>query len=657
MPPTRAKRACNFCNGRRIRCNVTESTPCHNCTTAKIDCIVRQSGRGKWPRQPKAQKSHKEITPHVGPNTEPDDVPSAATHESLAYGHEESRGQMRSPQGNSFNQLAIPCQDNEVYIGESTLLGAVRNDRTQNELQRSSKASLRYQLPVMGAVPEWEHERRKRRLETLAAEGAMSLPDKSVQNKLLEAYFKWFHVCFPVVNKQTNARQTQMGDISPMLCQAMMFIGVIHCNADQLQELGLGSGEEAKHLFYNRAKDLYDADFESDSLIQVQTMFLLSFWRAGPLLQKDCRYWLGGAITLAQKKGMHRSFGSPNLGQTRLRKRIWWSIYVRECQCAAALGLPNRIRDDDCDIAHLTIEDFEDPEIPNPSSVGSSQEEIHYAIEMANLARFLGRIVHKEYTPNSDHSVSGREHLRSELSSWYQRLPDFLRLENKSGNLFVGMLHMAYNNLLILLSRRAFVAENHGASQDEGQIAYHAACQISRIAEDLLAEDLLGYGQIHLITCLFNALCIHTVNLRRVKGTARLVAEHRAKICLYGLKESQKTWEVTNWILQIFFQYLDRSMARLLDTKEQEDENNNTLPMGRLDTASSGHPKHATNGQTETLVEESELGLDMPFPWSFGQNNLDFTGPQGQDESWINAFSCLDGITPVDLELLAGCLT
>ncbi|KAJ5287584.1 hypothetical protein N7478_003270 [Penicillium angulare] len=144
---------------------------------------------------------------------------------------------------------------------------------------------------------------------------------------------------------------------------------------------------------------------------------------------------------------------------------------------------------------------------------------------------------------------------------------------------------------------------------------------------------------------------------RYTGSTARLVAEQRAKICLYGLRELQKTWEVTNWILQIFFQYLDRSMARLLDTKEQEDENNHIMPMGSLHTGSSGPPKHAVSGQMEITVEGNELGLDIPFSWSFGQNNMDFTGSHGQDESWINAFSCLDGITPVDLELLAGCLT
>ncbi|KAJ5974714.1 hypothetical protein N7481_011924 [Penicillium waksmanii] len=650
MPPARARRACTFCNGRRIKCNVTESMPCHNCVAANVECHVRESGRGKWPRQPKVPKTGKEVSPQAGVHAETD-------CSILSTAQESSTGHAQSAEGGPLDQPTFLCQDNEVYLGESTLLGAVHSTRPEPRFHRSIKPSLRYPLPAIAAIPEWEHQRRKRRLETLAAEGAMTLPEKSVQNVLSKAYFEWFHACFPVVDKKTaldQSGQSRGGDISPMLFQAMMFIGVIHCNAEQLKEVGLGTGEEARHLFYNRAKDLHDADVESNSLIQLQTMFLLSFWRAGPLLQKDCRYWLGSAITLAQKKGMHRLFNSVDPNQMRLRKRIWWSIYVRERQCAAALGLPNRIRDEDCDIAPLTTEDFNNPESTQSPSTAFGLVETNYVIEMATLARFLGKIVCREYTPNSNHSPLGRTYLRSELNAWYQQLPDCLRLDNKGGGLLVGMLHMAHNNLLILLSRRAFIAEAHESNRDESQIAYQAACQISRIAEDLLAEDLLGHGQIHLITCLFNALCIHTVNLRRVKGTSRLVAEHRAKICLYGLRELQKTWEVTNWILQLFFQHLDRSAAQLLETKWREDDDNQAILPSDGHTVSSDHPKLSP---MESLVEPTELGLNMPFPWPSGQDNVFLTGHEGQDESWINAFSCLDGITPVDLELLAGCLT
>jgi hypothetical protein len=440
----------------------------------------------------------------------------------------------------------------------------------------------------------------------------------------------------------------------------MMFIGVIHCEPAKLREVGLENREEARHLFYNRAKDLYDADYESNSLIILQTMFLLSFWRAGPLLQKDSRYWLSGAISLAQTKAMHRSFGQPDRRETKLRKRLWWSIYVRDRQCAAALGLPNRIRDEDCDIEPLTPMDLENPDLSNlTNDEPHDLENILFPIEMTKLACSLGKIVHKEYMPNSGNSAVGRALLKTELNSWAGQLPEALRLGNEAGGLFMGMLHIAYNNLLILLHRSAFIAGGDNGRQEDGHVAYQAACRISRVAEDLLAEGLIGHGQIHLITCLFNALCIHTINLRRVEGTSRLVAEHRAKICLYGLRELQKTWEVTNWILQLFFQYLDRSMARRLGSNDHEDEYARTTQATLYTTQRAdppnGHKFPPFPASVNDILGQNEPESQTSLSYDGDIFERAFAGEYGDFP--LNSISNLDGITPIDLELLASCLT
>lgn len=139
-----------------------------------------------------------------------------------------------------------------------------------------------------------------------------------------------------------------------------------------------------------------------------------------------------------------------------------------------------------------------------------------------------------------------------------------------------SMQQLAYNNLLILLYRSDFIGREEGTREADGNIALSAAARNSRIIEDMLAEGHLRHGQIHVITNLFNTLCVHTVHLRRSEGTTRTVAEHRAKLCLLGLKELQKTWEVTNWILQLFFNYLDRTTAERLRVQQDEESAVNT---------------------------------------------------------------------------------
>jgi hypothetical protein len=186
---------------------------------------------------------------------------------------------------------------------------------------------------------------------------------------------------------------------------------------------------------------------------------------------------------------------------------------------------------------------------------------------MCGLARTLGRVVHSGYLPHKHLSPALISQLKDELIRWKQTLPATMQLNNDFGNrpgFHANMLHLAYNNILILLYRSAYIEPGDGNGEVDGAVALQAAARNSRIIEDMLPDGKLRHLQIHCITNLFNTLCIHALNLRRSEGTARAIAENRAKLCLMGLQELQKTWEVTNWVLQLFFQYLDRSTAARL---------------------------------------------------------------------------------------------
>ncbi|EHA26132.1 hypothetical protein ASPNIDRAFT_36438 [Aspergillus niger ATCC 1015] len=102
----------------------------------------------------------------------------------------------------------------------------------------------------------------------------------------------------------------------------------------------------------------------------------------------------------------------------------------------------------------------------------------------------------------------------------------------------VGMLHMTYSQ----------------STSSEGNVALEAATKSTRILEDMLSQDLVQHGSLHFlqpqrITHIFSALCIHTIHFGRVGGTSKKLAEHRAKLCLLGLKELQKLGDLENWVL------------------------------------------------------------------------------------------------------------
>ncbi|KAH7409900.1 fungal-specific transcription factor domain-containing protein [Phaeosphaeria sp. MPI-PUGE-AT-0046c] len=470
-----------------------------------------------------------------------------------------------------------PRQEDEsaVFLGESSSLRYVTEESPPDgpsaaAQRRSSLFRFRHAVPNAAKedamVPEWEAERRRARMKALQHEGTFSFPPTEVRLELLKAYFQWFHSHFAVVDEADFWEAHEKNTVSPLLLQAMLFIGVIHCEDSTLTDLGWGNRHRAKWLFYIRAKDIYDATYETNKVTVIQALFLMSFWRAGALLEKDARHWLGTAISLAQTKALHRAGDDGKEQLSRLKRRLWWAIYVRERQCGSALGLPNRIRDEDCDVPSLTAADFTSAFAPALTAT-ESQRSTAYIIGMTQLAIFLGQVVDAGYLPNRSLKVSDRTRICNDLYRWKDELPTVIRLQTDVGDqpgFLASTLQLAYNNLLILLHRTNFIFDESGSVENDGNVALQAAARNSRIVEDLLPRGQISHAQIHVITNLFNTLCIHVAHLRRSTGVNRTLAEHRAKLCLMGLQELQKTWEVTNWVLQLFFRYLDRSTAARL---------------------------------------------------------------------------------------------
>ncbi|KAF4545053.1 hypothetical protein BFW01_g2570 [Lasiodiplodia theobromae] len=419
----------------------------------------------------------------------------------------------------------------------------------------------------------------------------------------------------------------------------MLFISATYCDESIIAAMGFSSRFQAKSSFYNRARLLFDADWEKDQLTILQSLFLMSFWRGGPSNIRDVRYWLGVSITLAQTFGLHRSTrftaGDPNI--SALRRRIWWSIYVRERQAAASLGLPSRIRDEDCDIEVLTTADLaSDVDNNSATNFGAFRpEQVVYITKMVEIARLLGKIIDIHFVPGRIPSPQESvDSLKSALERWRDGLPVDMRNapEPEQTSVWVHLLHLAYNHLRILVHRGVFL-RSHDSS--EKQAAISAACRISRIAEDMLAQKTIRFGQMHLITSLFAALCINVIEIRTADDVAKRLAENRAQMCLLGLKEVQKYWSINNIVLDLFFQYLDKSTARRLHgdhTEATRDQTNATISSDGpnfVETASATTTDAnlpATSLQTQPEALESDLYLNFfSTSWEGMDNStLDF---------------------------------
>ncbi|KAJ5494860.1 hypothetical protein N7463_010947 [Penicillium fimorum] len=564
-PRTRAKKACLTCNSRRVRCNVLEIQPCQNCVSWNLTCEVGVSRRGKYPRKKKGS---------ARTSTTPNNTANASDSRVI-------QRQFPLP-GQSSQYPGRPATSDDaihktVFLGESSPLTCVvdegRRSPDKGYACRIQKGRLHYSISeISGATESSQDSLGPRKLihDRLTREGALVFPSPAVCDTLLRAYFDWLHPCFPILDRADLQSQYQGGTLSPLLFQSMLFIGVSLCSDTAFDTTGFNNRYQAKEVFYQRAKDIYDSGCETDTVVKLQSLFLLSFWRGSPNEERDVRFWLGAAIGLAQKKGMHvmSKLSFLNAKDQKIWKRIWWALYVRDQQTSAALGLPPRIRDEDCQIADLEAADFEDNEPMGPPGIFRAPPEVHipYVIGMAQLARLLREIVCSQYLPGrSKLDNEARPMLRQRLVDWESRLPKEMQFQmpmSRDAMFLVGMLHMAYNNLYILLYRPLFLQSPGQLVSPEGNVALEAATRSTRILEDMLSENLVQYGSVHLITHTFSALCIHTIHFGRATGTARKLAEHRAKLCLLGLKELQKSWDLENWVLDLFFRCLDDRTAR-----------------------------------------------------------------------------------------------
>ncbi|PYI09759.1 Zn(II)2Cys6 transcription factor [Aspergillus sclerotiicarbonarius CBS 121057] len=589
---TRAKQACLHCNRRRIRCNVMEVRPCQNCVTLNVPCEIGVSKRGKYPRKKATchgapqqdQGSEQSISESpasghgvaipTGDHLTPSSIGSPVLQRRLESGkqaHTRARQQVPFISGDSTS-----VSHQTVFFGESSPLTVVIDEgRRSPETGTGNmhRTRLHYPIPERLAVNPRDEALRAHKMkqeEQLRADGAFSYPPSETCDTLLQAYFSWFHPCFPILDRAAVHQAYVQGSLSPLLLQAMLFIGVSLCTDEAFARTEFSARYWAKGLFYSRAKAINDADWESHKTVKVQSLFLLSFWRGGPSEERDLRFWLGSAISLAQKRGMHLmskfSFHSPR--EERLWKRIWWALYTRDQQSAAGLGLPPRIHDEDCDVAVLEPDDLREGE-GEPNSFGvQGMEDLSYPIEMAKLAKILRFLVATLYSPTeSSSSGKSRAALHKQLVGWESNVPSELRLEHAStprAKFLAGLLHMTYYNLYILLYRPSFLHPSDGGMDSQGHIALDAAIKSTRILEDLLSHNLVQHGPPHLITHAFSTLCIHTIHFRRSSGTCRKLAEHRARLCLLSLQELQKSWDLENWVLNLFFRCLDDSTARTL---------------------------------------------------------------------------------------------
>ncbi|TWU73822.1 hypothetical protein ED733_004887 [Metarhizium rileyi] len=616
----RAARACVSCRARKVRCDVVEGAPCGNCRWDNVECIVQESRRRK----------KNLVTPSaVGPGASPAEAhlrskatpasrstpnkaiatPPLSAHRTSSI----SAFSSHSPDGAAplLPKSSVDCHVPHMLYQRSgyrndgivsQISPSYGNGRTAQFLNSLEPPDAGSQLPAF--VRPLPSKITPEDVQYLALKGALTLPNITLQNALLQCYLEYVYPYMPLIDLHNflsivDRRDGVNGQTSLLLYQSIMFSATAFVDMKHLREAGFSSRKAARKAFFQKTRLLYDFDYEQDRLVLVQSLMQMTYWYETPDDQKDTWHWMGVAISLAHTIGLHRNPGSTSMSASkqRLWKRIWWSCFMRDRLIALGMRRPTRIKDEDFDVPMLVEGDFEIQPLAEGISVvppgctlmrdvGMQRELAAMCISKAKLCLCISHMLKTQYSvlirdkmkpenttnstmmlfPNKQmDNVDSVNTVDLELSAWAASLPDVCQyrplnpLDVKQGRSTVAvhrtLLHMVYHTTISALHRPQFLPSSPTQApttsrqvQEMSRLRVRdAASQITRMATELQQLRLEKFLPTTGVTVILPAMIIHLLEMKSPSSQARDRATRGFRQCMRVMDKLREIYAAADY--------------------------------------------------------------------------------------------------------------
>ncbi|KAJ0286417.1 hypothetical protein Brms1b_004072 [Colletotrichum noveboracense] len=643
----RAARACVSCRARKVRCDVVEGAPCGNCRWDNVECVVQESRRrkknlltastaGHHVVGAEAQLRSKGANPiNIHSSAElrrPSNASVASVNGSIAanpvaaaaagvsmdqrsgYRNDsaalltklQSAAAAASADSNSRRLLSNLLAQASLFGGISGGGGGVGvaggDGRTSQFLASLEEPDLHAQLPAF--VKPLPAKIAQEDVTYLHAKGALTLPALPLQNALLQAYVEYVHPYMPLLElydflATINAHDGLNGQISLFLYQAVMFAATAFVDMKVLREAGYPTRKAARKAFFQKTRLLYDFDYESDRLVLVQALLLMTYWYETPDDQKDTWHWMGVAISLAHTIGLHRDPAATSMPprKQKLWKRIWWSCFMRDRLIALGMRRPTRIKDEDFDVPMLQEADFELEVLPEDNTViptectllrdvAMQKELAALCISKAQLCICISHMLKAQYsvlirdkmppenTVNSTMMLFPNKKLDNvesvtsvdlELMAWAETLPPICQyrpltpLDVKNGRSTVAvqrtLLHMVYFTTISALHRPQFLPSSpvHAPTtsrqvQEMSRLRVRdAAMHVTRMAAELHQLRLEKYLPTTGVTVILPAMIIHLLEMKNPVSQSRDRATRGFRQCMRVMEKLREIYAAADY--------------------------------------------------------------------------------------------------------------
>lgn len=408
---------------------------------------------------------------------------------------------------------------------------------------------------------------------------------------------------------------------------------------------------------------LYDFDYEVDRISLVQSLLLMTYWYETPDDQKDTWHWMGVSLSLAHTIGLHRDPSNSGMGPRRkqLWKRIWWSTYTRDRLIALGMRRPMRVKDDDCDVPMLTLDDFEfkkfPPEVLNMLGecelLTNTEHQRHLAmmfVEKAKLCLCVSHVLSAQYSVLS-HRFGGTtettmmlvpkkseagtiqvQKCDEELEQWQANLPteiQYTPLEGVSSlspaesslQVHRSLLRMIYLTTSSALHRPQVLpampspAVEAALQEVSRSKVRYAAIEITNTAQRLHQLDLTRYLPTAGVTVLLPAVIIHLLDVKSNDANVRMVSLQRFYRCMRILQRLREIYASADFATS-FLEAAIRKAGISLNLSDLDEHE----PVAAAETVRPA----ALTPPPESLAQKAP---DLTYPSSFNTPSAGFTIP------------------------------
>lgn len=378
---------------------------------------------------------------------------------------------------------------------------------------------------------------------------------------------------------------------------------------------------------------LYDFDYETDRLILVQGLLLMTYWYETPDDSKDTWHWMGIAISLAHTIGLHRNPAKTPMTprKQKLWKRVWWSCFMRDRLVALGMRRPTRIKAGDFDVPPLVEDDFEIEALPEDNQVlgpecalirdvEMQRELAIMCIEKAKLCGLIGDVLQVQYcvlsragmrpehTTNSTHmllpnknpdNMEEVEQVDRNLREWFQDPPECCRYRplgtepipeaTKPIAVQRNLLHMVYHTTISALHRPLFLPASPGQApsppvevqETARQRVREAAEHITRMVAEMRRHGLERYLPTTGVTVILPATIIHMLDMKNLNPEARAKAAQGLKECLTVMSNLRNIYAAADFATG----FLDAALRSFLGTN----------PAAASSSSAQPHPQQQQN--------------------------------------------------------------